>query len=116
VAEKTLDAVTRVFKRTPKNQREETIPEFRAPSLGAQIRDKGTVQAATYDVRQLDSKAREKQLYVVVTRIVPSWAKGREPEERYALVVALEDRSEHRARYYQQIVELQQRQRVRVRA
>jgi hypothetical protein len=119
VAEKSLDAVTRVFRKTSKDEREDNIPEFRPPSIGAQARDKGTVQAARYDVRQLTSKQREKRLYVVVTRTVPAWAKNWSREEQYALVVALEDRSEHSVRYYQQInaiVQLRQQQRVRVRS
>lgn len=115
VAEKSLDAVARVFKKTSKDDREDMIQEFRKPSLGANVRDKGTVQAAAYEVRQLDAKTREKKLFVVVTRIVPGWAQGWALEEPYALAVVLEDRSEQRVRYYQQIVELQQRARARVR-
>jgi subtilisin family serine protease len=116
VAAKNLDEVTKVFKKTPKDEREEAMAEFRKPGLGAQTRDKGTVQSATYEVKRLDAKAKQKQLFVVVTRLVPSWAQGWSPQEPYALVVVLEDHSEQRVRYYQQLVEIQQRQRVRVRA
>jgi hypothetical protein len=71
--------------------------------LGAKTRDKGTVQSASYEVKQLDDAARGKQLFVVVTRIVPNWATSRVPNEPYALAVVLEDRSEQEVRYYQQL-------------
>ncbi len=115
VSEASLDAVSRVFQRTPKGSREEMLTEFRPPSVGSRIRDKSTVQAATYEVKRLAPNDRKKKLFVVVTRSVPKWARGWAPKDPYALVVILEDRSDQRVRYYQQIVEIQLQQRVRVR-
>lgn len=115
VAARNLASVTRVFQRTPKDQRAEMLPEFRKPNVGCATRDRGTVQAATYRVAQLSKADREEQLFVVVTRTVPAWASAKVPFEPYAVVVALEDRSEVQVQYYAQIREIQERQRGRVR-
>ena len=114
-AGKDIDEVSKVFQKAKKEDRADLIPEFRAPSVGSQARSRGTVQAATYEVNQLDRKSRAKKLFVVVTRQVPAWAQGLAPEEPYALVVILEDRSQHEVRYYQQIVQLQLQLRGRAR-
>jgi hypothetical protein len=112
VAASGLEEVSQVFRQTKKDEREDNIPEFRTPSLGSRVRDKGTVQAATYDVKKLDPGKGEPKLFVVVTRTVPGWAQGQVPKEAYALTVILEDRSQIEVRYYQQI---QERLRGRVR-
>jgi hypothetical protein len=114
-AGKDINEVTRVFQKAKKEDRAELIDEFRKPSVGSQVRNKGTVQAATYEIAQLDRKSRAKKLFVVVTRQVPAWAQGLAPDEPYALVVILEDRSQHEVRYYQQIVQLQLQLRGRAR-
>jgi hypothetical protein len=114
-AGKDINEVSRVFQKAKKEDRADLIPEFRTPSVGSQVRNKGTVQAATYEVAQLDRKSRAKKLFVVVTRQVPAWAQGIAPDEPYALVVILEDRSQHEVRYYQQIVQLQLQLRGRAR-
>lgn len=110
-----LEEVVKVFRKTPKAQREELLKEVAHATVGATARDRGTLQAATYWFPQIDDRSRHKGLFVVVTRTVPRWAEGRVENERYALVVVIEDRSEVNVRYYRQIVALQQRQRARQR-
>jgi hypothetical protein len=114
-AGKDINEVSRVFQKAKKEDRAELIDEFRKPSVGSQVRNKGTVQAATYEVAQLDRKSRAKKLFVVVTRQVPAWAQGLASDEPYALDVILEDRSQHEGRYSQQIVQLQLQLRGRAR-
>ncbi len=46
---------------------------------------------------------------------MPAWVQGLAPEEPYALVVVLEDRSQQEVRYYQQIVQIQLQLRGRAR-
>jgi len=111
---KTLDDVTSVFRWTKKTERSPNIKEFRPPSLGSNTRDKGTVQAATYEVKAIDDNVRAQKLFVVVTRSVPAWAEGWAHMDPYALTVVLEDRSNVQVRYYQQL-EIQLRQRARAR-
>jgi hypothetical protein len=109
----TLEEVTRVFQKTKKGDREPMIKEFRSPQPGPNVRDKGTLQVGVCDVKLLSEQDRAKKLFVVVTRVVPEWARGWRVEEPYSLVTALEDRARQQVRYYQQL-EVLLRQRVRV--
>jgi subtilisin family serine protease len=110
-----LDVVTRVFQKTKRADREDMIGEVRKPSLGPRARGRGTVQAASYELLQIDNDFRARKVFVVVTRQVPAWGKGLVEKEPYALVVALDDRSGNDVRLYTQL-ELMIRQRVRQRA
>lgn len=112
VKARSLDEVARIFQRTSPGERESIIPEagnFRPTST---IRGKGTVQAATWYLSQIDSRWGENRLYIVVTRALESWAEGLFDREPYALVVVIEDMSSQQVRYYTQI---EQRLRVRMR-
>jgi hypothetical protein len=72
------------------------------------------VQAATWEVKQVGSRWKDQDLYVVVTRTVPPWAQGDSVEEPYALVVVIEDRSAEQVRYYTQLSQRLQVPRVRL--
>jgi hypothetical protein len=113
--EKSVERMQRVFQRTPKKDREQMISEFRKGMPGKTEREKGTVQVAAYDVSQVNARMRDNQLFVVITRTVPKWAKGLNEFEPYALVVVIESREEGEVRYYTQVREmLRARARVRV--
>lgn len=116
VRAKDLDAVVRAFKKAvPGEDVESGLPEMPGvrPSLRAGSR--GTLQAATLQVKQTTASWREHRHFIVVTRRVPPWARGRAATERYALAVALEDRFGTDVRLHTQLRErLQQRARVRV--
>ncbi|HYO12681.1 MAG TPA: S8 family peptidase [Thermoanaerobaculia bacterium] len=109
VRQRSLSEVIQVFRRTSPEQREEMIPEAGHFRPSGRSRGKGTVQAASWDVRQVDSRWQEQSLFLVVTRTVPNWARGLSDQERYAVVIVIEDRSTEQVRYYTQ---LQQRLRV----
>jgi len=110
VAASSLNDLLKIYRKTTKDEREKEPKEFREPSIGLQLRSKGTVQTATYDVKASPTK---EKVFVVLTRTVPEWAGGLVPEEPYALVVTLEDRSEQEVRYYTQL-RATLRERVRV--
>jgi hypothetical protein len=113
-----LEGVTAVFRRTAKNARLPMLSEFRESVPVKTVRDKGTVQAGTFDVTQVDATWATQKLFVVVSRAVPSWAANLVLRERYALVITIEERQAARGkeqesvRYYTQ---LQQRLRARAR-
>ncbi|MBZ0115888.1 MAG: S8 family peptidase, partial [Sandaracinaceae bacterium] len=80
------------------------------------IREAGTVQAATWTIRQTDRRWTRKRPFLVVSRIVPDWGKNLLDSEPYAVVAAIEDRSEAEVRLYSQLrARLRTRARVRVR-
>lgn len=102
-----LEEVERVFRHTPRREREPNIPETGDFNPGATLRDKGTVQKASWDIQVLQRAHWEgNHLFVVVTRTVPAWAGGIVEEEPYALVIVIEDRSSQQVRYYTQIEQL----------
>ena len=115
--QQTADRVFALYKRAPPKTRQEKLKaelgnsKFRPT---AQVRSKGTVQAATWPIEQTDSRWTKEKIFVVVTRTVPEWALGKIEKEPYALTVVLEDRSEEQVRLYTQIRErLRERGRVR---
>jgi hypothetical protein len=115
VKESSVERVQRVFQRTPKKDREQMIPQLRGGHPGKTEREKGTVQAAAYDVSVVNERMRDNKLFVVITRAVPRWAKGLNELEPYAVVVVIESRDEGEVRYYTQVREmLRMRTRVRV--
>lgn len=103
VRHESLQEVVSVFRRTPPEKREEMIPEAGKFRPTVQGRSKGTVQAGTWDVRQIDSRWTKKSLFLVVTRTVPAWAQGLATQEPYAVVVVIQDRSAEQVRYYTQL-------------
>lgn len=107
-----VDEVTRIFRRTSAQKQEALLPEAGQFRPTPTIRNKGTVQAASWDISQIDSRWGANQLYIVVTRSIETWAEGIFDREPYALVVILEDMSSQQVRYYTQI---EQRLRLRMR-
>lgn len=117
VKSSSLEDVIRVFRHTRPEDREKIIPEAGNFRPTGTLRGKGTVQAATWELRQVDRRWDGQSLYVVVTRTVEPWARTVFDRESYALVVVVEDKSEQQVRYYTQIMEqIQQvvRERVRI--
>lgn len=104
----TYDAIKDIGKEFGLNNRDMT----------STIRNKGTVQSATWHFKHFNSRAklRTKRLFVVVTRNDFPWGEARSAaEEHYSLVVTLRDRENDRARLYTQIRNrLQARARARV--
>ena len=79
-----------------------------------QHRGKGTVQSAKWELHQVDSRWQGKSLFLVVTRTVQAWAQGLLPQEEYAVVVTIEDRSREQVRYYTQLAQRLQVPRLRL--
>jgi hypothetical protein len=108
--------VFRIFKRAPPKQKQEDAGgeagSF-APSISR--RSKGTVQRGTWTISQFDGRWAPDRLFIVVTRSVPEWARGKLAAEPYALVVVVEDSGD--VRLYTQIREqIALRDRARARA
>lgn len=114
VRRRSLDEVLSVFRRTPLEEQEAMIPEAGSFRPTAQKRSKGTVQAANWNVGQVDSRWQEQRFFLVVTRTVPDWARGLSEQEPYAVAVVLEDRSAEQVRYYTQIAQRLQVPRIRL--
>lgn len=94
----------------------ENRPEYAGASLGPARRKRGTVQAATWDFAQINRDAATKTFVLVVTRIVPDWALTLATREKYATVVAIEERDRVDVRYHAQVkAKLQLQARVRAR-
>ena len=75
-------------------------------SVSSVLRNKGTVQSATWCFKQFNSNAKlkNKRLFVVVTRHDFPWGELHSAtKEDYALVVAFRDRENEEARLYTQI-------------
>lgn len=107
-----LDDILPIFRYTSKEEREALLPEAGKFKPTPNVRNKGTVQAATCQIKQLDSRWGDGRLFIVVTRAVEPWAEQIFDEEDYALVVVLKDESEQ-VRYYTQVRQLL-RARIRV--
>ncbi|TDA67846.1 MAG: S8 family peptidase [Clostridia bacterium] len=107
-----LDDILPIFRYTSKEEREALLPEAGKFKPTPNVRNKGTVQAATWQIKQVDSRWEDGRLFIVVTRAVEPWAEQIFDEEDYALVVVLKDESEQ-VRYYTQVRQLL-RARIRV--
>ncbi len=110
VRSSSLDTVRSTF------QRGSTLSSISENGLwpSPKLRDRGTVQAAVWDIRQTNRRWAEKRPFLVVSRTVPRWAEGLVPAERYACVAIVEDRSEAPVRLYTQLrARLRARARVR---
>ncbi len=108
-----LNACSTMFDRDTPEDEYQNLKELNTSKAfyGAKKRSKGTVQASTWVIK----RARQKRLFVVVTRNDFGWAE-QDAEERYALVIRLSDRENEEARLYTQInARLQARERARVR-
>ena len=112
-----VEKVVRIFRKTSKEEKEAIEGEETNFKPSRTDRSRGTVQAATWEVRQPSStKWRRQRLFVVVTRRVPLWADGEAPEEDYALAIVLEDQERAQSRLYTQLqAKLQLRTRARLR-
>lgn len=113
VRAQSLDEVTSAYRQLRADEEEPSIPEmdfFPSPNRRAPA----TVQRATRIHRQIDARLRQRPYFVVVTNRRAPWGDPMAPEP-YALVVTIEDRSEHPVQLYSQI-SVQLRARVRGRA
>lgn len=116
VRDTSLENVLEVFRKTPLDEQKDIIPEYGDFRPGPQMRNRGTTQAATYLLKQVDKRWQANRLFVVVTHQPESWAENQVGAEFYALVVVVHERSGHVVRYYTQIREqLRVRDRVRIR-
>ena len=113
-----LDALCEIFQRPESRDDQVAVKgECKGFAPGTATRRAGSVQRATWTIRQLSQQrwAGEK-LFVVVERKVPSWAEGLVPIEPYALVVILEDHGDSAVQLYGQVqAQLQVRGRARPR-
>lgn len=81
---------------------------------GPSLRDAGTLQCAHWHIKQLDKSWRERRPFVVVSSRPPVWGRAEGRQQRYSLVVVIEDSASADVKLYTQI-ELQLRARARVR-
>ena len=106
-------AVVAVYARGSKDA---SLPEYGGGSPGPERRQGGTVQAATWELQRISPEAAAKALVLVVTRVVPEWAADMAPREKYAAVIAIEDRERVGVRLHTQMkASLRARARVRPR-
>lgn len=111
-----LGDVARVFRKVSKDEREDIEGEIITFLPSKRARNRGTVQAATWALKQTPKWLPQEKLFVVVTRQVRNWALGEVEEEPYALVVVLEDATHQDARLYSQLrakLRVRPRQRLR---
>jgi hypothetical protein len=113
-----LEHVVKMFDRATSKDDYKNIPEYPGASISQTLRSKGTVQAATWEFKQINnsSKLRKQKLFVVITRNDYTWGEAlTSTTENYALAVCIRDTSNTEARLYTQIQnQLQMRQRTRV--
>ena len=106
VSASNLDRVVTMFNKATEKQDYKNIPEMSNPSIGQQIRSKGTVQADLWHFKQFNtrSKLRTEKLFIVITRNDFPWGESLcALEENYSLVVGLRDRENAEARLYSKI-------------
>lgn len=116
VRAKSLLEVSRIFKRTPKDDKVPIRGEMDAFEPKKSLRGRGTVQAATWEIKQPQASRWRDPLFVVVTRRVPSWALGLLDSEGYALVAVMDDSANAQAQLYAEVrAVLQARAQVRPR-
>lgn len=114
-----LEHVSTMFNKATEKEDYENIPELTNKDISSTLRNKGTVQAATWQFTQFNknTRLRTQKLFVVVTRNDHPWGEPHSStDENYALVVCLRDRTNHGAQLYSQVrTMLQARGRDRVR-
>lgn len=98
-----LQEVSRIFQRTPPSKKVGITGEIGGFEPKKTIRGEGTVQAATWDIRQTSESTWRAPLFVVVTRRVPAWGLGLLQTEPYALAVILDDSANAQARLYAEV-------------
>lgn len=103
VRAKSLAEVSRIFQKTPKDEKVPIEGEVDSFEPKMTLRGKGTLQAATWEIRQPPASRWRNPLFVVVTRRVPSWAHGLLESEPYALVAVLDDSTNEQARLYAEV-------------
>lgn len=116
VRAQSLEEVSRIYKKTPEEEREDVKGEVGSLLPGLSARSRGTVQAGTWDIKMTTRRWSEERLFIVVTRQTKKWALGQVEQEPYALVAVLDDRTNEEARLYTQLrAKLQTRVRPRAR-
>lgn len=108
-----VNVVAQAYRRLKKGEKEPSIKEA-GFSPSPNYRSGGTVQAAIRTHRQMNKGFEDMPYFVVVTNSVPNWVSNPQ-NEKYSLVVGLEDRSEQVVQLYAQVRQLL-RARARVRA
>lgn len=103
VRAKSLEDVARIFKWTPKDEKVDVEGEVKDFEPKITLRGKGTVQAATWTIKQPAAKRWKDPLFIVVTRRVPGWAQHLLSQERYALAMILDDSVNQEARLYAEV-------------
>ena len=87
-------------------------------NIKATPRAKGTVQACTWQLKEITDNRKNNRLFVVVTRTDTAWGKNEAAEkEPYALAVCLSDKEGQNVRLYTQVrnaLQVKVRQRVRL--
>jgi hypothetical protein len=116
VKAESLDGVVKMFNRATSRDEYERMKEWGSNkwAYGASKRSRGTVQSATWTLKRRFSG----RLFVVVTRNDYAWIRDHSNDERYALVIRMNDRENQEARLYTQVtamLQVRQRERARVR-
>lgn len=124
VAAADLDEVTTIFNQATDKETYDAIKEIGTEvgagnrNVSSTLRNRGTVQSATWCFRQFNSNAKlvNNRLFVVVTRHDFPWGELHSAtDEKYALVVTFRDRENAKAKLYTQIRQkLQARARAKV--
>jgi subtilisin family serine protease len=125
VAADDLDSISTIFNQATDKDTYDAIKEIGKEigvnnrNVTSELRNRGTVQGATWDFKQFNANAKliNQRLFVVVTRHDFPWGElHSDTEEDYALVVVFRDRMNEQAQLYTQIRNrLQARMRARVR-
>lgn len=113
-----LDAVSAIFQRpAARDEQLDVKGECKSFAPGKVARRAGSVQSATWTIRQLTQRRWAGQkLFVVIERKVAGWAAGLVDTEAYSLVVVIEDLGDSPVQLYAQVqAQLQARGRARTR-
>lgn len=106
-----IDEVDAVYQ---KGANEKPIKEPGRITPGPRLRDSGTLQCATWEIRQVDQSWSERRPFVVVSSRPPVWGRAEGRTQPYSIAVVIEDSAGADVRLYTQIRQ-QLRTRVRVR-
>jgi hypothetical protein len=93
VVKGTVDDAARVYRRTSKAEREAALPESGSFVPSITQRSKGTVQAGTWTIKQIDRRWKDDHCLVVTNARAP-WNRAATGDDKYAIVVVIEDSKE----------------------
>jgi hypothetical protein len=100
-----MEEVVKMFNKATSKADYENIPEYKQNrTISSKLRDKGTVQSSTWELKQ--PRNSDYNYYLVVTRNDFSWGeKISKIEEEYSLVIVIKDIEAKEAKLYSQIKE-----------